>query len=332
MNATNECIEIFKKQIDQMINNLENLHKIGNVNLVFEGGSLNGYYLLGVAMFLKELENRQIITVNKVSGTSIGAYVAFHYLNNTLDIIYNHGTKAKEIFKDRLNMSYFKEILDNDLSGCNINNLNNRLFITYYNVLPNQTREIQSIYKSNTELYDVLLASAYIPFFIDGGMYYKMNSRNVSCIDGGTPFIFEKEKDVKILYVKLTSINKLINMISHRGEKDGRGRVCEGIVSAYNFFLYGETGSDMCSWISNWNNYDYIIYKLKYIFCILIMWIICFLILIIKITRDKNTFVSHIIKKCDIIGNCDIESRSILNCLWGKIIDTVKDIIINIIT
>jgi hypothetical protein len=309
----------FEEQISLMIDNLERLKTLGQVNLVFEGGSLNGYYLLGVAMFLKEMERRKLITVNKVSGTSIGAYIAFHYLNNTLNRVYEHGIKAKEIFKERVNLSYFKDILLEDLSGCDVNKLNNRLFVSYYDIMPNIKRNIQSEFNNVNELYDAIISSAYLPFLIDGGVYYETKTRDAKCIDGGLPYIFENEHDVKILYVKLSGWNKIGNMFTHRGEKDGRGRVCEGIISTYNFFLYGENGSDMCSWLYNWTSMDHILYKLKHFVCIVL---VCLIVIISKTSSNIN-YEKYL--------NLDEETSRLLMCLLQKILDGFKDIIVSIV-
>ena len=85
---------MFKQYI---INLIKNIHKKENpisMDLVLEGGTNNGYYEVGVLMFLKELENQGFIKVNRISGASVGSYMGFHYfndsLNNTTKNIYNH--------------------------------------------------------------------------------------------------------------------------------------------------------------------------------------------------------------------------------------------------
>jgi len=314
-------IDIFNKQINIMIDNLEVLPKLGDVNLVFEGGSLNGYYLIGVAMFLKELERRGVMRVAKVSGTSVGAYIGFHYLNDSLSASYTHSLNAKPSVIERLNLSYYKEAVACDVSGVKPNAFNGRLFITYYDVIPERKRVVQSEYADVSDLRDALCSTAYLPVLMDGGMTF-LRRGGRQCIDGGLPFLFED----KTLYVKLSGWNKLGNMFSHRGEKNGRGRVCEGIVSAYNFFLYGETGSDMCSWVANWSTTDRIVYGLKEVFCLIVSLIVCVVALGWKWFRENNPGYDAIVD--GFLSEGDI---SILITVWQKIADTLKDVIIAVI-
>lgn len=319
--ATSE-VDVFNKQIGLMIDNLEKLPALGDVNLVFEGGSLNGYYLLGVAMFLKELERRGAMRVMKVSGTSIGAYVAFHYLNDTLSTAYSHSLYAKQSFIERLNLSYYKEAVSSDVSGVNLDTLNGRLFVTYYEVIPERKRVVQSEYADVSKLRDALCATAYLPVLMDGGMTYSCDGGRRQRIDGGLPFLFED----KTLYVKLSGLNKLGNMFSHRGEKNGRGRVCEGIVSAYNFFLYGETGSDMCSWLHNWSVSDRIVYGMKEVFFLIVSLVICVIVMGWRWFLSNNPGYDAIV--CGLMSDADI---SILMTVWKKIEDTLKDLIIVVV-
>jgi hypothetical protein len=304
--------ETFAKQIELMVDNLEKLPRLGDINLVFEGGSLNGYYLIGVAMFLKELERRGAMRVSKVSGTSIGAYIAFHYLNDTLTAAYSHSLYAKQSFIERLNLSYFKDAVSVDTSGVSLSKFNNRLFVTYYEDL---SRVVQSKYADVSDLCDALCSSAYLPILMDGGITYKNTGR----MDGGLPFVFSGNNE-RTLYVKLSGWNKIGSMFNHRGEKNGRGRVCEGIVSSYNFFLYG---SDMCSWVDDWTLAEHFLYKLKHFVCLAIVFIVslvgAFGKWFIKNNPGYDAIVGNILHKSDL---------SILMALWQQMIDVMKDMLV----
>jgi hypothetical protein len=312
-------IDVFNKQIGLMIDNLEKPPKLGDINLVFEGGSLNGYYLIGVAMFLKELERRGAMRVVKVSGTSIGAYIAFHYLNDSLATVYSHSLSAKQSFIERLNLSYYKDAVKCDLSGINVASINDRLYVSYYNVFPERKRVVQSEFADVSDLGDALCASAYLPILMDGGMTYTMSDGCRRCIDGGLPYLFEEST----LYVKLSGLNKIGNMFNHRGEKNGRGRVCEGIVSAYNFFLYGEHGSDMCGWVANWGTFDRIAHGFKHVFCLIVSFIVCGIVLGWQWFLSNNPGYDAIVD--GLLCNSDL---SILITIWQKIADALTDLII----
>lgn len=310
--TTSNDTEIFVKQVNMMIDNLEKLPQLGDVNLVFEGGSLNGFYLLGVALFLKELERRGLMRVVKISGTSIGAYVGFHYLNDTLMTAYKRGMNAKHMFKERLNMSSFKNTLTYDMSGVDIGRINSKLFVTYYDVYPERKRRIQCDFADVDDLYDAILSSAYLPVLMDGGNSYYVNRKHTYRIDGGIPHIFDLEVGVKTLYVKLSQLGKIRNMFMFRGEKSGRCRVCEGILSSYKFFLYGETGSDMCSWVGNWSTIDWIELYVKQVTCTIFIMGLC----VVKWLWDW------------LFSRIKIDEYRILAGLWEKNLDVLRDTLI----
>lgn len=304
-------VETFTKQIELMVENLEKLPQLGDINLVFEGGSFNGYYLIGVAMFLKEMERKGALRVAKVSGTSIGAYVAFHYLNDSLHQAYSRNLYAKQLFAERVNLSYFKDVVVLDTSGVSVDNFNDRLFITYYE---DAKRVVQSKYADIGDLRDALCSSAYLPILMDGGMTYKNTGR----MDGGLPFIFSGNE--RTLYVKLSGWNKIGKMFNHRGEKNGKGRVCEGIVSAYNFFL---CRSDMCSWVGDWTLVEHILYKLKHLFCVVVVFVVFISSALgkwlIKNNPGYDAIVEHLLHEHDL---------SILKAMWQQIVDVMKDMLV----
>jgi hypothetical protein len=243
-------------------------------------------------------------------------------LNDTLHIAYAHSLNAKPSVIERLDLSYFKEAVTQDTSGINVEMLKDRLFVTYYNVLPERKRVIQCEYADVNDLRDALCASAYLPVLMDGGMTYSSNGGKRQCIDGGLPYLFDYDKE-KTLYVKLSGWNKVGNMFSHRGEKNGRGRVCEGIVSAYNFFLYGEAGSDMCSWLSNWSTFDRVVHGFKNIFCLIVSLIVCGIVLGWQWFLSNNPAYDTIVD--GLLSDTDL---SILITIWVKISDILKDIIV----
>ena len=57
------------------------------LDLVLDGGIFNGSYLVGAMYFLKEMEKRKYITVERISGSSIGSIVAFLYYIDALDMM-----------------------------------------------------------------------------------------------------------------------------------------------------------------------------------------------------------------------------------------------------
>ena len=64
--------------VNKLIENLpESSKKLQNIDLVLDGGLFNGSYLVGALYFLKEMERRQYIKIDRISGCSIGSIVGF---------------------------------------------------------------------------------------------------------------------------------------------------------------------------------------------------------------------------------------------------------------
>ncbi len=51
------------------------------IDLVLDGGAFNGAYLLGALYYLKEMEKKQLLSINRISGCSVGACGAILYLS-----------------------------------------------------------------------------------------------------------------------------------------------------------------------------------------------------------------------------------------------------------
>ena len=52
------------------------------VDIIFEGGLFNGSYQLGFLNYVKQMEQKQMITVKRLSGCSIGSFMAFLYFTD----------------------------------------------------------------------------------------------------------------------------------------------------------------------------------------------------------------------------------------------------------
>lgn len=81
---------MFKQYIDNLIFNLDKKVEPLQIDIVLEGGTNNGYYELGILLFLKEMENQGFISVNRISGASIGSLMGFHYLNNSSRLCHSY--------------------------------------------------------------------------------------------------------------------------------------------------------------------------------------------------------------------------------------------------
>ena len=74
----------------QCIENLINKWKLEQVvlpiqyDLILDGGAFNGSYTLGVLMYFKELTKKNYISIQRISGTSIGSIMGMLYIADHL--------------------------------------------------------------------------------------------------------------------------------------------------------------------------------------------------------------------------------------------------------
>ena len=70
------------KFINNLPDNLLNIKTPIRLDVVLEGGLFNGSFHAGALFFLKEMENRKLVKVERISGASIGSLMAFLYFSN----------------------------------------------------------------------------------------------------------------------------------------------------------------------------------------------------------------------------------------------------------
>ena len=282
---------MFQPYINNLLDNLPKRDNPIYIDLVLDGGIFNGSYLIGVLYFLKELERINYIKIKRISGCSVGAAVGLLYTLDKLDF----SQTIHQLITDQLKTTYkmtivkeFKRILfeNETLNESNIlQKVNNFLFVSYYkknkkNIL--FEKNIKKKYKTVDALFDCVLRSSFVPFLIDGNMFYKNKY-----VDGITPYIFEKTSNRKILYLDLCKNDKLYHMINIKNEKSDSHRILTGILDAHLFFIKNKETS-ICSYVNEWT----LIYKIinqykKYIFEYVVLFILTFVIYI------NNNFISN---------------------------------------
>ena len=75
------------KLIDNLPDDIKNVKKPQSIDLVLDGGIFNGSYLVGALYFLKEMEKRNYIKIERISGCRIGSIVAFLYYIDGLELM-----------------------------------------------------------------------------------------------------------------------------------------------------------------------------------------------------------------------------------------------------
>ena len=241
-------INLMKTYIKTIIPNVDISCIPKQINVAFDGGAFNGYYGLGVGIFLKELENSRLTTVKRISGVSAGSVLALWYLleqpitdlNNYFVTMSNH---FKKTFNLRIYESQVRTIVLDNISTDNLSFLTKRLYISYYDTIKCRRKTV-SKYRNREHLISCIVRSSHIPFIVSESITYKGRY-----VDGISPFIFDSK--VKTLFVKVTTCSKLTRMFITGTEKNILYRLIVGVADANEFFTTGS--SDMCSYVNDWN-------------------------------------------------------------------------------
>lgn len=245
--------EYISKLILNLPDELKNREKPIDLDVVLDGGSFNGSYLVGALYFLREMEKKNYVNVKRLSGCSIGSIVAFLYLNNLLDIMeeiyglfYSHFKKTHTLSE----LKNLKTYLNNRLPENVLENINGKLFICYNNA-KKRKKVIRNKYKNIDDVFETIIKSCFVPFLIDGNMIFERKY-----IDGINPYIFENSiKDRRILYLDLYGFDKIGNLINVKNEKTNYHRVLTGLLDIHNFFIK-QSSTPMCSYVNEWTLYE----------------------------------------------------------------------------
>ncbi len=242
---------MINEYVNKLIENLpENVTKNkSKIDLVLDGGMFNGSYLVGSLYFIKEMERRKYIEIDRISGCSVGSIVALLYFIDSLDLmaelydVINKDFKTNYCLNSVKNIKiYLKDKIPNDICD----KINGKLFICY-NDVKNNKKIIKNQYKNVNEIFDTIIKSCYIPFLIDNNMLYKNKY-----IDGMNAYIFDEEKDKKILHMELLNFDKFTYAFDIKNEKTNFHRILSGLLEIHCFFIKG-TNTSMFSYVNDWN-------------------------------------------------------------------------------
>ena len=276
------------KFVNNLPDNLMNIKTPIRLDLVLEGGVFNGSFHVGVLFFLKEMEKRNIVKVERISGVSIGALMGFLYFSNNLHLITD---LYKLIYIDFKKTHYLKMIKQlNKILGDKIpenicETVHKRLYICYYNGTTCK-KIVKNKYNNTDVLINTIVKSSFVPHFIDGNMLYKNKY-----VDGIIPYIFKNKLKKKILYVDLFGHDKLSHFFNIKNEKTNEHRMLVGLLDAHHFFIKQQNTS-MCSYVENWNIMHKFSYFLKILFEKVCLYVIIIIVRVKKLLPlDAHTYV-----------------------------------------
>ena len=273
------------------------------MNIVLEGGAFNGSYLTGCLFYLQELEKKGYIRIHKLSACSIGSLLSLGYfikdkikLLEINDLIYNI---AYNQLKTKGNINIFEkvfELLKEYVTYDILQKVNNKLYITYFNVNTGKQKIVYK-YKSTDHLLDVIRRSCSFPFIVDQNLSYKNKY-----IDGMYPYIFSKSQNSnrKTLYLNLHNYNYLLGALFIKNEKTNMKRIFVGLVDMHIFFT-SKRNTEFCSYVHDWSLFQ----KLEYFLFMVFLKTLAFLFnkifiinkIINKSTQNKKINIIKMIKK-----------------------------------
>lgn len=270
--------------VNKLIENLPNSFKeqkgdnIMKMDLVLDGGAFNGSYMVGPLYFLKEMERRKYIKIERISGCSIGSIFAFLYMIDSLDVIHGLYDEIYNDFKKTYNLEkikdlhkYFKKSISVNVLRESKKIINKRLFITYYNVKKGK-KILRNDYKDNEDIINSMIKSSFIPFIIDGNILY-----DKKYIDGINPYIFPlKSKSgvkKKVLYLNLIRLDKIDKIFSVKNENTNFHRILTGLLDIHNFYIT-KSNTQICSYVNDWSIYDNSCNSIRKVFEFLILYIV----------------------------------------------------------
>jgi hypothetical protein len=282
--------------VNRLIENLpEETKKLQYIDLVLDGGIFNGSYLVGSLYFLKEMERRNYIKVERISGCSIGSIVAFLYYIDSLDLVSNLYEMVNKEFKKKYTLNTLKSLkifLQERIPHNICSKVNNKLFICYHDI-KKQKKIVKSNYKNVDDIIHTIIKSCYVPFLIDSNILYKKKY-----IDGINAYIFKKQTNKKILHMELFGYDKFIYALNIKNEKNNFHRILSGLLDIHTFFIK-KSNTPMCSFVNDWNIFNRFNYNIKLLFEYIFVKIFCIIIHVKKYIPEEfkdNLFFKLIIK------------------------------------
>jgi hypothetical protein len=235
------------KLIENLPDDIKNVKEPIKMDIVLDGGIFNGSYHVGALYFLKEMEKRKYIKIERISGCSVGSIVGFLYFIDNLDLMPKLYDLIYKEFRQTYNLNLIKELkkhLQQHIPSDICERVNGRFYITYNNIKKG-TKPVKSVYRDVDDIINTIIKSSYIPYLIDGNVLHENKS-----IDGITPFIF-KEREKKVLYLDLFGSDKLGNLLNVKNEKSNYHRILSGLLDIHSFFIK-QSNTPMCSYVNDW--------------------------------------------------------------------------------
>ena len=242
---TNLNINLLKQYIHALVVNITRENIPSSFNLIFDSGAVNGIMGIGAALYINILEKMGYFNIKKVSGCSIGSFIALWYIYGCPEEFYNQCEHLLTYYKKHKNFYIYenivKDIVYKLIPDENMSKINERLYINYYDTKKSKNRVI-SHFENRDHLITCILRSSHVPFLTT--IDHKYQGRY---IDGIVPYIFCDDDSCKNLFIKLINFTEPLKCLKANNEENIYSRLLRGIVGVNDFFVNGQ--SDLCSYI-----------------------------------------------------------------------------------
>jgi hypothetical protein len=272
---------IVKELTGVLIKNIDaSIIKEKNIDLILSGGAFNASYLIGCLYFIREMCERGLICVNKVSTCSASSMIGLLFIVDKLDIfiekmyelLVGSFKKNRNVIFDEESLSTIIKIIEDVLPDDVISRINGRLYITYYDVMKCE-QVVKCNYEDVSDIIRTIRRSCFIPYITMD----KLMEEN-RYIDGGTPYIFNKEFGVNRIYINLLcGMDKIKDSMIIKRDKIVMHRILDGILDVHNFFFKCKK-TPMCCYVEDWGVVRMIEFKMLewrlYTICVILYVII----------------------------------------------------------
>lgn len=245
--------------IESLIDTLPEVCFPKEIDLVLDGGAFNGAYTLGCLRYLKALEKRDIVKVVRISGCSIGAFLAVAYVGDVLESMADIGEKMIQDFRRDQCMQRLHERSEdwvhNNVTEKTIKEMDKRVTITYHDAELKKQVNVDS-FDTKELLTEVLVRSAFLPFVINGNPHYQGKY-----FDGLTPALFW-DKSRPSIFISTMVLGYIRSSIVMKGTDSIPMRRLEGIEDIHTFFSRG-CASRLCSYVDKWSVVRILTFRLR---------------------------------------------------------------------
>jgi predicted acylesterase/phospholipase RssA len=135
---------IVKELSRVLVNNIDDSSiKVKDINLITSGGAFNASYLVGCLYVIREMREKGLIKINKISTCSASSIIGLLFLIDKLDVfvdklydvLVKSFKKNKIVIFDEESLSNIIKMVTEELPEDVTSIINDKLYITYYDVL-----------------------------------------------------------------------------------------------------------------------------------------------------------------------------------------------------